>query len=116
MPLFQPSLVAPRDPAGFGLWRIGHYLEHRQFIPLAAAAAPSVTIPDFDIAAWDDDPARVRIWLDAHRQMHVLLDQVTGQTNIDFSAVDFGNDEEFQTWQDDHATAHQGYRNFFGLT
>lgn len=116
MPLFAPDICLPRDPTGFGRWRAGHALEHQQFIPLAAALSPPVTVPDYDLMFWNDSPAVVRLWLEAHQRVHATLDEASNATNIDFSQVDLTRDDQWFIWMDDHATAHEGYRSFFGLT
>lgn len=116
MALFFPDVVLPRDAPGFGLWLTGHFLEHQQFIALAAALTPPQVVPYYDFLAWSDEPARARFWLDLHAQVHVQLDRITGTTNIDFSAVDLSKDDQWFVWHDDHRLAHAGYRSFFGVS
>lgn len=115
MPLFRPDLVQPRDPAGFGLWLRGHYDEHKQFITLSLALTPPLTVPDYDLLAWSDDPSIMRFWLNAHASIHQIIDQAAGITSIDLAAVDLSNDEEFDIWQEDHALSHADERAFFGI-
>jgi hypothetical protein len=113
---FRPDTVLPNDPAGFGLWLIGHYLEHKQFITSALTLTPPQTIPDYAIQSWNDDPAAVASWLNAHEQIHVALRAVSNITGIDLSAVDLTDEDEFFEWMDDHRTEHALFRGFFSIT
>lgn len=116
MIFFRPDVVLPHDPAGFGLWRINHYNEHRQFIQIGTTLTPTLIIPDFDIAAWSDEARFVRFWLDAHKQIHDTIDQRFGITTIDLSAVDLSKDDEWNIWMSDHALAHSEERQALGVT
>lgn len=113
---FQPDLCLPHDPTGWGRFLTGHYYEHLQFIPLCSALTVPVNVPNYDILAWKDDPAFVQQWLVNHGIIHQALDTACNVTNIDFSLVDFSNDGEFLSWQDDHSQAHIGYRGILGVT
>jgi hypothetical protein len=116
MPLFFPDVVLPHDPAGFGRWLIGHYLEHKQFISSAAALAIPQNVPDYAIHSWSDDPAAVSAWLNAHEQIHEALRQVAGYSGIDLASVDLSQDDQWYVWMDDHSAEHGAERQFFGLT
>ena len=112
---FRPDTVLPGDPAGFGTWLLGHYLEHKQFIQIAIAnnLPPA---PDFDILSWSDDPLRSVFWRNVHQQIHLALREQSGVSGIDLSLVDFTDDGDFLVWQQDHATEHQQLRAFYGVT
>lgn len=113
---FRPDLVLPNDPAGFGLWRIGHYNEHRQFIQVGLSVKPQIIIPDYDFLTWSDDPVFVRVFLDTHNRVHQLLDAPAGISSIDWSAVDFTDPAQFDIWQQDHAVEHSELRAAYGVT
>lgn len=113
---FTPDTCLPKDPAGWGRWLTGHYYEHLQMIPLCAALAMPVSIPDFDILGWRDDPQFVQQWLVSHETIHAQLRFALNVTGIDFSLVDFSNDEEFLDWQDDHSLEHLVFRQILGIT
>lgn len=116
MPLFTPDYVAPRDPAGWGRWLTGHSLEHFQFVSKSAALTPPITIPEYDILRWSDDPQFVVFWLNVHQQIHLALRQTTGVTGIDLSLLDFNDDEAFEEWLQDHSIEHGDMRSFFGVS
>lgn len=116
MPFFSPDQCAPHDPAGWGRWLMGHSLEHTQMIPLAAALATPVVVPNFDILAYSDDPLRSVFWRNNHQIIHLALRAASGVTGIDLSLVDFSNDNDFLLWQSDHSTEHQNLRAFFGIS
>ena len=103
---FRPDTVLPGDPAGFGVWLIGHYLEHKQFITSALALTVPVNIPDYAIQSWDDDPNAVATWLNVHEQIHSVLRTTANVTGIDLSAVDFTDNDEFFEWMEDHRLEH----------
>lgn len=113
---FQPDLVLPKDPAGFGRWLTGHYYEHLQMIPLCAALSTPVIVPDYDILSWSDDPQKVQQWLVNHESIHDQIRQATNVSGIDFSLVDFSNDEEFLEWMDDHSQEHITFRSILGIS
>jgi len=115
MPLFRPDQALPRDPAGFGQWLRGHWDEHRQMIPLAAAQTKPIFVPDFDLGYWSDRPSVVTSWLNRHNEIHVLLRLPGAIGGIDLSAVDLGKDDEWFVWMGSHALEHQELRDFYGL-
>ena len=114
--LFRPDIVLPRDPAGFGQWRIGHYLDHRQLAVFAAKLTKPVFVPDYDVGYWDDAPSVVTSWLNRHYEMHILLRQPGSIQGIDLSAVDLSDDDQWFVWLDSHRLEHQELNQFYGLT
>jgi hypothetical protein len=113
---FQPDLCLPKDPAGWGRWLTGHYYEHLQMIPLCAALAQPAIVPNYDILAWRDEPEFVQQWLVSHQEIHIALENACNVTGIDFSLVDFSNEEEFLEWQDDHSQEHITLRAILGIS
>ena len=113
---FRPDTVLPGDPAGFGTWLLGHYLEHKLFITSALALTVPVNIPDYAIQSWDDDPNAVATWLNVHEQIHSALRTTANVTGIDLSAVDFTDNDEFFEWMEDHRLEHSLFRQFFGIS
>jgi len=113
---FQPDVVLPKDPAGFGRWLTGHYYEHISLRKAAAALAVPVIVPDYDILGWRDEPEFVNGWLQNHEAMHNQLRVGANLTGIDLSLVDFSNDEEFLEWIDDHRLEHQQLRAIYNIT
>lgn len=114
--LFQPDLVLPRDPIGFGQWLQGHGYEHLRMATLAANLATPAVIPDYDLFYWSENDSAIQSWLVYHEQIHEALRVPANVTGIDLSAVDLKSDEEFFTWMDDHSSEHIALRNFFGAT
>lgn len=113
---FQPDVVLPKDPAGFGRWLTGHYYEHIVLRQAAAALTTPVIVPDFDIFAWKDEPNFVTQWLVNHEAMHSQLRVGANLTGIDLSLVDFSNDDEFLEWMDNHRQEHNDLRSIYGIT
>lgn len=113
---FQPDLVLPKDPAGFGRWLNGHYYEHLQMRQLCAGLSTPVVVPDYDILSWRDEPQFAQQWLVNHEAIHSQIRFATNVTGIDFSLVDFSNDEEFLEWMDDHSQEHITFRQILGIT
>lgn len=113
---FQPDVVLPKDPAGFGRWLTGHYYEHLVLAKAAAALSTPVIVPNYDILAWRDEPEFVTNWLVNHEAMHAQLRVGANLTGIDFSLVDFSNDDEFSEWIDDHSQEHIDLRRIYGIT
>ncbi len=114
--LFRPDTVMFGDAAGFGQWRIGHYLEHKAMIPLAFAQTVPVVVPDYDLGYWSDDPEVMTSWLTRHYQVHLLHRQASNVGGIDLSAVDLSKEEDWYIWMDDHRLEHQELRAFYGIT
>lgn len=113
---FQPDNCLPKDPAGFGQWRTGHYYEHVVLAQKCAALAKPLIVPGFDILSWRDEPEFVQGWMVAHQAIHVAIRQATNVTGIDFSLVDFSDDEAFSEWMDDHSQEHIAFRQILGIT
>ncbi len=113
--LFRPDTVQPNDPAGFGAWRIGHYLDHRQLIEKARALTNPVQVPDYDLGYWNDEQRVVTSWLNRHYEVHLALRQPIGIGGIDLSAVDLSKTEEWFIWMEDHAQDHRVFNVFYGL-
>ncbi len=112
---FQPDVCLPKDPAGFGHWRAGHHYEHIVLAQKCFALAKPVSVPDFDIFSWRDEPEFVQQWLVSHNAIHNQIRFATNVTGIDFSLVDFSKDEDFLAWMDDHAQEHLTFRQILGI-
>lgn len=113
---FTPDKCLPKDPTGWGFWLNSHYYEHEQMRVAALGLSPSIIVPKYDILRWRDEPELVQGWLVSHARMHQVLDQAANITGVDFSLVDFTDDEAFLDWQDDHAQDHASLRTFFGIS
>lgn len=113
---FSPDTVLPKDPGGFGQWRMGHYLEHGVIRQKCAALATPVVIAEYPILSWSDEPEFVKQWLAAHETIHEQIRAATNVSGTDLSLVDFSDDEEFLTWMDDHAQEHLVFRQILGIT
>lgn len=113
---FQPDICLPKDAAGFGMWRTGHYREHLQFIPLCRALTPPAIITNYDILSWRDEPELVQQWLVAHESIHKQLRVATSITGSDLSLVDFSKDDQFLEWLEEHAQEHRQFRQVLGIT
>lgn len=113
---FSPDQVLPKDPAGFGHWRMGHALEHGVLRQKCAALATPANIAEFDVLSWKDAPEYVKLWLSSHETMHAQIRAAVNVSGADLSLVDFTDDEQFQTWMDDHAEEHLIFRQIFGIT
>jgi hypothetical protein len=112
---FQPDVCLNRDPAGWGMWLLGHALEHEDFRIACLDLSTPIVIPDFDIRSWSDEPKFVTGWLQNHQALHQALDQVTGVEEIDYSLVDLAKDDQFYLWLDDHKSGHQSLRSVLGI-
>lgn len=113
--LFYPDRVLPHDPAGWGRYLMGHFLEHEQMRGIALTVTPPANIPAYQIQQWADSPAAVASWLVSHFTIHQALRAQSGVTGIDLSIVDFSDDEDFLLWQDDHGDEHSILRQFYGI-
>ena len=113
---FRPDISLPHDPAGWGYWLIGHYLEHKTFITKAHALTPPVQVSDYNLLQWEDRPSVVGAWLNVHARVHEVLRVPAGFSGIDLSAVDLTDDEAWNIWQNDHAAEHAALRSFYGVT
>lgn len=111
---FQPDQCLPRDPAGWGMWLIGHALEHEDFRIACLQFSVPIIIPDFDVRSWRDEPEFVQGWLENHEQIHGAIRSVTGVGGDDLSLVDFSQDDQWYIWLDDHSTEHQSFRQILG--
>lgn len=111
---FQPDICLPKDPEGWGRWLDGHAFEHN--VIQQKMLQLGITIPQFNLLFWDDKPSVVQSWLQAHSTAHQLIDSALNITSVDFSQVDLSNDEEWFSWQDDHASEHQTIRTILGIT
>lgn len=116
MPLFLPDQVLPHDPAGWGRYLLGHFLEHQQFVTISAGLTPPVSIPQYAIQQWSDEPRAVVFWLNSHYQIHQALRALTGVSGIDLSLLDFRDDSAFEVWQEDHSAEHGDLREVFGVS
>lgn len=114
--LFRPDLVLPHDPAGWGRWLIGHYLEHKQMVLLARGMSPPAVIPEYQIQQWSDSRRAVVFWLSAHQSIHEALRAQSGVTGIDLSLVDLNDNGQFEVWLEDHSTEHAALRSFYGIS
>lgn len=113
--LFSPDQVMPHDPAGFGRWLIGHYLEHKEFIMLANGLTPPTLIPDYALQSWSDEPVFVSGWLNVHANVHNALRVPANVTGIDLSNVDLTDDNQWYEWMLDHSQEHAALRAFYGV-
>lgn len=113
---FQPDVCLPKDPPGFGAWRTGHFYEHIVLAQKCRALTMPVIVPDYDILSWRDEPQYVQQWLVNHQAMHDQIRFATNVSGIDFSLVDFSDEEQFLGWMDDHAQEHITFRNILGIT
>jgi len=118
MAIFFHDTVLPKDPDGFSIWRMEHYLEHRQFIELGQAASPPFVIPDYDISTIVfDDPNLLTQWMGYHASIHDALRQFSKvDSAIDLSEGDLNNDEFWFVWMDNHASEHRAIRQALNLT
>jgi hypothetical protein len=113
---FQMDKVLPNDPAGFGGWRMGHFLEHGVFSQKCAALSTPVIVPEYDILSWRDEPQYVKQWLSSHEAMHQQIRFATNVTGADLALVDFSDEEQFLAWMDDHAEEHLIFREVLGVS
>ena len=113
---FDPDITAPHDPAGWGRWLLGHYLEHRAMNTAAQALTPPAFPRDFALQSWSDEPAAVVTWMNVHQQVHEALRQQAGFTGIDLSEVDVKDGEQFLEWMDDHRNEHASLRAFYKIS
>lgn len=112
---FQPDVCLPKDPAGFGAWLTGHYYEHIVLAQKCQALAVPVNVPNYDILSWRDEPELAQQWLVNHEAMHNQIRFATNVSGIDFSLVDFSDDEQFLDWMGDHSQEHIAFRQILGI-
>ena len=117
MPIFFHDTVLPKDPDGFSIWRLEHYLEHRQFIQLGQAATPPFSIPDYDISTIDfHDATLLANWMSVHATIHDALRQFSKvDSAIDLADGDLHDDEFWFQWMDNHASEHRAIRQALGV-
>ena len=116
MAIFVYETLLPRDPAGFSIWLMQHYLEHAQFVQIFQQQTTPIFIPDYNFALWDDDKNVVGSWLQAHQRTHQSLRDFTGVSGINLADVDLTQDDQWYTWMDDHAAEHRDIRSALGIT
>jgi hypothetical protein len=117
VPLFFHDTVLPKDPDGFSIWQLEHFLEHRQFVQIGIGQSPMFTVPDYDLSVISSDPILRQSWLSVHQTVHDALRIMTNvNSGIDFSSGDLNQDDYWFQWMDDHAAEHRAFRQALNLT
>lgn len=111
---FQPDICLPNDPQGFGRWLNGHALEHQ--VINQKLFSKGIVVPDFNLLYWNDQPMVVQSWLQTHETAHQIIESALNISSVDFSQVDLTNDDEWFSWQEDHANEHLIIRQILGIT
>ena len=116
MAIFFHDLVQPNDTAGWSIWLMEHYLEHRQFVGIFQSQTVPVFVPDYNFGLWGDDKKIISAWLESHQAVHQSLRDHTGVTGIDLADVDLSQTDQFFAWLDDHRAEHRDLRRALGIT
>lgn len=103
---FSPDTCLPKDPAGWGMWLMGHAAEHDDFRLACLNLSTPIIIPEFDVRSWRDEQEFVQQWLVTHENMHEAIRSVTGIDGVDLSLVDLSKDDEWFVWLDNHSEEH----------
>jgi hypothetical protein len=115
MPQFSPDQVTFKDLPGYGMWDVGHYREHLQFVQVLAAQTPPIEFNDYDfLQMLTAGVATKSIWT-THAQAHALLDQITGVTELDYTEFRYDNESDFYNFQGYHSQGHQALRTALGI-
>ena len=113
--LFLPNLVAPGDIPGLGVYEVGHFLQHQQY--LAKLAGSGVLLPDYDILHMQSHNENEFLsWLNAHETIHIFLRQHANVSGGDLSYFDPRSPESFEIWQEKHRAEHLLLDQHFGTT
>ena len=113
---FFPDTVPPGDPAGFGLWLMGHGRQHLRYVDRLAANMPfPIVIPTFPLFDIGETEFQRRTWLDIHQQTHATLRPYANITGVDLSLVDFEDETAWFQWMDVHAAEHRLIDQAFGF-
>lgn len=113
--LFLPNLVAPGDIPGLGVYEVGHFLQHQQY--LQKLAAQNILLPPYDILHMQaHNPNEFLAWLQAHETVHVFLRQHANVSGTDLSYFDPQSAESFEIWQENHRFEHGLFDLHFGTT
>ena len=115
MPQFQPDIATFGDLAGYGMFDVGHYREHIQFVQVLAAMTPPVILANYDLASLLTAGSARKAQIEAHSDAHQELRQLAGITGIDLTEVDFDKQDDFYVWLGAHATEHSQIRQFLGI-
>jgi|SoimicMinimDraft_4_1059732.scaffolds.fasta_scaffold78566_2 hypothetical protein len=114
--IFFHDVCLPRDPAGFSIWLNEHWLEHEQFVRIFQTQTTPLFVPEYNFGLWDDDKKVISAWLESHEATHRVLRTFTGVGGIDLADVDLTQEDQFFSWQDDHAEEHSLIRRALGIT
>ena len=116
MPLFFHDTVLPKDPDGFSIWQLEHYLEHRQFIQIGLGQSPVFIVPDYDLSVVSPEPSLRASWLSAHQSVHDALRTMTNvNSGVDFAEDNLNDDNYWFEWMDNHAAEHRAFRQALNL-
>lgn len=113
--LFLPNLVAYGDATGLGVYEVGHFLQHQQYLQILAGQG--VTVPDWDILHMrGEDPNEFLTWLNVHEAVHEGLRANAGVSGIDLSQLDPRSADQWELWQEAHRQEHALFDVHFGTT
>lgn len=105
---FEITDVAWGDPAGFGLWEIGHYRQHRNYV--MALAPLGLVLPDYPILRLLGDRGEVLIdWLNQHGLVHGIICAALGINGVNLADLDPRSPASFYEWELLHAQEHQAF-------
>jgi len=114
--LFQPNLVAYGDLGGVGVYEVGHFLQHQQYIQKLIAQGIT-TFPDWDILHMNTiDPNEFLSWLNVHEAVHELLRGYSNVSGVNLSELDPSSPEQWELWQQAHRQEHAAFDLHFGTT
>lgn len=115
MPQFAPDQVTFGDVPGLGMWDVGHYREHLQFVQILGDQTPAILLSDYDFSQMLTAGAlRSSIW-ETHSEAHNLLRQITSVSGVDYSQFNLDSAEDFYNFTGYHSLEHQQLRQALGI-
>ena len=110
---FQLNLVVYGDRPGLGVYEVGHFLQHQQYLQILAGQG--VILPDYDILHMQsENENEFAWWLNQHEIIHELLRQQAGSGGVNLSYLDPKSPEEWELWQEAHRAEHALFDQHFG--
>lgn len=116
MPQFSPDQCTFGDAPGLGMWDVGHYREHQQFVEILAGLTPDILLPNYDFLQMLTAGQLRRSVVETHYQAHQQLRSVTGITGVDLSQFNLDDQNDFYNFLGYHASEHVQLRQALGIT
>lgn len=115
MNLFQANLIAYGDRPGLGVYEVGHFLQHQQYLQILAGQGSN--IPDWNLLHMQSENENEFFsWLNQHEVVHEFLRQQSNVSGVNLSYLDPRSEQEWELWQEAHRAEHAQFDVHFGTT